>query len=407
MALLTAAAAALCILSSVTSSYAASCPRGSSFQAPNSKNCTFCSAGQYASEVNATHCEICPAGKFSKNDGSAECTSCEPGTFAFTGSKKCSNSPGRECQVEFGRWLRTQDDCKSCPAGRAASSPEASERESEQDSIECSICPLGSFSKIAIGSAGGLVYNVAQNATATQSSTDLGGEASRGIDGNMNGAYNGESCTHTDAEGSDQWWQIDLGGTYVVSAFNIYHRTDACCMDRLVGAKVIVSETVDNLFGSSASLCDTLELGGVDSPVESGQCNDAVGNFITVLLPKCFDDDAAIAAKYGAGFGVFSCPEIQVYCDNRMLQVDCPVTCAHKDQAGCAISICEFEAFGRPAGKLFWQMSSVRAATLGLLSVQIDSVTALHLCLLRLSTFLPVIVRYFVRPSLAVYFCRC
>ena len=74
--------------------------------------------------------------------------------------------------------------------------------------------------------------NVALNGTATQSSTDHGGVASRAIDGNTSGVWSQGSVTHTDADQPPHWWQVDLGDPYEIEEIQIYNRTD-CCMDRL------------------------------------------------------------------------------------------------------------------------------------------------------------------------------
>ena len=59
---------------------------------------------------------------------------------------------------------------------------------------------------------GGALSNVALNQPATQSSEGWSGAASRGVDGNNDGNYWGNSCTHTDGDPSGiEWWQVDLG----------------------------------------------------------------------------------------------------------------------------------------------------------------------------------------------------
>ncbi|XP_019622202.1 PREDICTED: hepatocyte growth factor activator-like [Branchiostoma belcheri] len=80
-----------------------------------------------------------------------------------------------------------------------------------------------------------IVYvNIARGKTAYQTSTRSGGgSASRAVDGNTNGQFNGGSCTHTWGPGSynPTWW-VDLGQTYQVNRVVIYNRLD-CCRDRL------------------------------------------------------------------------------------------------------------------------------------------------------------------------------
>ncbi len=67
--------------------------------------------------------------------------------------------------------------------------------------------------------------NVARNGTASQSSIDYGGLASRAIDGDINGVWGGGSVTHTSAE-DQPWWRVDLGKSYAIDEVKIWGRTD-------------------------------------------------------------------------------------------------------------------------------------------------------------------------------------
>ncbi|GAH61961.1 unnamed protein product, partial [marine sediment metagenome] len=91
-----------------------------------------------------------------------------------------------------------------------------------------------------------LPTNVALNGTATQSSTDFGGEPSRAIDGNTNGAYSGGSVTHT-ANESSPWWQVELDSEKTINEIIVYGRTDACCADRLSDYTVTVMDSDSNI----------------------------------------------------------------------------------------------------------------------------------------------------------------
>jgi hypothetical protein len=80
--------------------------------------------------------------------------------------------------------------------------------------------------------------NIALKGTASQSSVSYDGEANRAIDGNANGDFIKGSVTHT--SGKDQpWWEVDLGGAYLVESVIIRGRTD-CCGERLNGYVVEV-----------------------------------------------------------------------------------------------------------------------------------------------------------------------
>lgn len=82
--------------------------------------------------------------------------------------------------------------------------------------------------------------NVAKGKSCRASSVNLGGVASRAVDGNTNGNYSNNSCTHTQDE-NDPWLEIDLGGYYDVSQIVIWNRTDECCWNRLQGFYVMAS----------------------------------------------------------------------------------------------------------------------------------------------------------------------
>merc|ERR1719313_436756 len=119
--------------------------------------------------------------------------------------------------------------------------------------------------------------NIARGMPATSSTSGWGGVASRAVDGNTNGAYGGGTCTHTQA-GDPEWWQVDLGASYHVMDFSIYHRTD-CCQDRLVGATITVSQTSNYTLGYD---CFASTDGGNVAQPETGTCNGVVGRYVTV-----------------------------------------------------------------------------------------------------------------------------
>ncbi|MCH6257537.1 carbohydrate-binding protein [Puniceicoccaceae bacterium K14] len=74
--------------------------------------------------------------------------------------------------------------------------------------------------------------NLALDGTATQSSTDWGGEAIRVNDGNNSGLWGDGSITHTVNE-LNPWLEIDLGSVQSIDEIEIYPRIDSCCLDRL------------------------------------------------------------------------------------------------------------------------------------------------------------------------------
>ena len=102
------------------------------------------------------------------------------------------------------------------------------------------------------GGVGGT--NLALSGTASQSSTDFGGVASRAIDGDTNGVYGGGSITHT-ANESGAWWRVDLGDTYALDSIILWNRTD-CCVERLSNFRVSVLDASMNSVTHSDHFTD-------------------------------------------------------------------------------------------------------------------------------------------------------
>lgn len=97
------------------------------------------------------------------------------------------------------------------------------------------------------------MYNVAQGKPATQSTAaHSGGVASRAVDGGSVTKTNLQwwkgSCTHTNSNSGQSWWQVDLGKVYDIEEIRVYGRTD-CCSDQYTGSKVYIGNNV----------CGTLE----------------------------------------------------------------------------------------------------------------------------------------------------
>lgn len=87
--------------------------------------------------------------------------------------------------------------------------------------------------------------NFALLGTASQSTTDFGGAASRANDGNTDGNFGGNSVTHTNEPGGGTaFWQVDLGTTREVDQIVLWNRTD-CCADRLTNFRVSVLDAAN------------------------------------------------------------------------------------------------------------------------------------------------------------------
>ncbi len=127
--------------------------------------------------------------------------------------------------------------------------------------------------------------NVALNKTATQSSTENGGVASRGVDGNTSGVWANNSVTHTSSD-MNAWWEVDLGQVYNISSIQVWNRTD-CCMARMDNFYVFLA----NSF-TSYDLTTTLNQSGIwkssqqtTYPNPSYTCNPGTsGRYVRVQL---------------------------------------------------------------------------------------------------------------------------
>ena len=64
-----------------------------------------------------------------------------------------------------------------------------------------------------------------------------GGIAKRAVDGNVDAYYGAKSSTHSKTK-KDNWWQVDPQKSYPVYVVLIHNRYDACCRNRINGAKV-------------------------------------------------------------------------------------------------------------------------------------------------------------------------
>ncbi len=133
------------------------------------------------------------------------------------------------------------------------------------------------------GSAG---VNIAKGKQCKASSEAYGGVASRACDGNTNGAFGQNSCTHTNDE-NDPWWELDLGAIYDVSKINIWNRTDECCWNRLQGFYVMCSETA---ITSNSTASEWQYKGGSCSFSSASQTNLSLeGNkrcrYVRVCIP--------------------------------------------------------------------------------------------------------------------------
>ena len=84
--------------------------------------------------------------------------------------------------------------------------------------------------------------NLASGKPVTQSGTVIGGVAGRAVDDNTNGAFSGNSVTHTLQE-LNAWWEVDITEptATVIDRIEVWNRTD-CCANRLSSFYVFTSD---------------------------------------------------------------------------------------------------------------------------------------------------------------------
>jgi hypothetical protein len=74
----------------------------------------------------------------------------------------------------------------------------------------------------------------------SQSSTLVGADAGRAVDGVTDGNWAAASVTHTNKE-LEAWWEVDLLGVENIDTVDVWNRTD-CCGIRLRNFYVLVSD---------------------------------------------------------------------------------------------------------------------------------------------------------------------
>jgi len=132
-----------------------------------------------------------------------------------------------------------------------------------------------SLSYAYVGPISGGGINIALGKTATQSSIEYGGAASRAVDGDTNGAWSGGSVTHTEA-GSGSWWQVDLNGQYSIGDINIWNRTDTNPISRLS------NYTVQILDASESPVWENIQTEYPD-PSTTVNAGGTIGSYVKIL----------------------------------------------------------------------------------------------------------------------------
>gem|GEM_PF-4133662 len=137
------------------------------------------------------------------------------------------------------------------------------------------------------------------SATATQATTNYGGDAARAIDGNMDGNWGANSVTHTDDSqpaGTPQWWQVSFSSLQNnINRIVLWNRSD-CCQDRLSNFRLSVFNGVTEVWGANV---------GSGSPA-----------YLEFTPPNVSGDRVRVELIGGVnstGGGALSLAEVQVY----------------------------------------------------------------------------------------------
>jgi hypothetical protein len=72
------------------------------------------------------------------------------------------------------------------------------------------------------------VTNVALGKPTNMSSYEFDFDGWKGVDGDTNQFWDGNSCFHTDSD-HKSWWRVDLGKIFRIVRVVLYNRVDSCC----------------------------------------------------------------------------------------------------------------------------------------------------------------------------------
>ncbi|KAK6187343.1 hypothetical protein SNE40_005398 [Patella caerulea] len=116
--------------------------------------------------------------------------------------------------------------------------------------------------------------NVAYRKATSQSSIYTHAESDRAVDGNTDGVFTHESCTHTLISGTSQWWCVDLQHIFNITNIKLYNRVDGS-QERLKGFDLLLnSNGVCSASGLiSANSCYDDKQAGTQNIYTIDECN--------------------------------------------------------------------------------------------------------------------------------------
>ena len=123
--------------------------------------------------------------------------------------------------------------------------------------------------------------NVAVKKKATQSTIGFGGDPNRAVDGNTDGNYHNHSVSHTQSNGTDPWWEVDLGRMVNVEQIVVHNRTDAA-ENRLDGFTLKILDAERKVVFSEEEVAQSTVISFLRPGVKSTQIhNDERGGALT------------------------------------------------------------------------------------------------------------------------------
>ena len=150
-----------------------------------------------------------------------------------------------------------------------------------------------------------------------QGSEGWDGKPERALDGNTDGNYGHNSCTHTQNNGG-AWWSVDLGQSYSIQEVVVWNRSD-CCHDRLNGVEV----TIDS------QPCGTISAQQQENKISCGgktgskiNIKSTRNDYLTLCEVEVYEGDLRSSPVLSCP--VLSCP-VKNHC--HMFQ-GCPVHCS-------------------------------------------------------------------------------
>lgn len=143
--------------------------------------------------------------------------------------------------------------------------------------------------------------NIALKGSASQSTTDEGGDAKLAIDGNTDGRYAvAKSTTHTRVS-SNPWWELDLQSQRDIQRVVIWNRTDNEVSKRLAGYRVQVMDADRKVVWERVS--KDIPSPSAEWSVDGSRTIPFVGAFDADELPQSERKNLTAWMESGAGNG--------------------------------------------------------------------------------------------------------